>query len=227
MKHYTILIATLLSLAVQLQAQSNQLLSATDSNPRATKILDRISTDFESYKSMEAEFDLVISLPEQPDEVQKGKVIQQGDKYVVDLDQQAIYSDGTAVWLHLKKNNEVQINDPDLGDATDMLSPKDMMRIYESGDYVYDITDEPTIEGKKMTQIDFKPLDPDSEYFKISLLAEKINNKMAQMTVFSKDGSKYTLKINNIVGNKDYDAGIFRFDTSKYPDIYIEDLRID
>jgi len=208
-------------------AQGNQLLSAADNNPKATKILDKIRADFESYKSMEAEFDLVIALPEQPEEVQKGKVIQQGGKYLVDLDQQAIYSDGTAVWLHLKKNNEVQINDPDLGEGTDVLSPKDMMRIYESGDYAYDITGEQMIAGVKHTVIDFKPLDPDSEYFKITLLVDKANNKMAEMKVFSKDGSRYTLKINNIVGNKEYNEGIFTFDESKYPDIYIEDLRID
>lgn len=226
MKAITIILVTILS-ASALYSQSGQMLSSSDSDPKATKILDDIRRDFESFKSMEADFDLTIALPEQDPEIQKGKIIQQGDMFVLDLEEQAIYSNGEAMWLHIKKNNEVQINDADAGEGSDMLSPKDMMTIYESGDYVYFISDTPTIGAKKMTQIEFKPLDSDSEYFKIVLLAEKSTNKMAQMEVFSKDGSRYILKINNIVPNKAYDPSVFKFDTSKYPGIYIEDLRID
>ena len=226
MKAVFTLLVTILTMSGA-YAQGGQMLSAEDSDPKATVILDDIRKEFESFQSMEADFHLTIELPEQGEEVQKGKIIQQGDNYVVDLEQQAIYSNGEAIWLHVKKNNEVQINDADTGEDSDMLSPKDMMRIYESGDYVYFISDTPTVEGRKMNQIDFKPLDSDSEYFKIVLLADKSTNKMAQMHIFSKDGSKFKLKIDNIVANKAYEPAVFTFDQSKYPGIYIEDLRID
>lgn len=226
MKAITTILAAVLTIGV-LHGQRGQMLSAADNDPKATKILDKIRKEFESFKSMEADFNLTIALPEQDAEIQKGKIIQQGNMFVLDLDQQSIYSNGEAVWLHIKKNNEVQINDADDGEGTGMLSPKDMMTIYESGDYVYFISDRPIVDGKRMTQIDFKPLDSESEYFKIILLAEKSTNKMAQMEVFSKDGSRYVLEINNIVPNRDYDPSVFKFDETKYPGIYIEDLRID
>jgi len=207
--------------------QSAQMLSAADNDPEATKILNKIKAEYETFKSMEVDFTLTIKLPEQEPEVQKGFIKQQGDKFVLDIDQQSIYNNGEIIWLHVKKNNEVQINDADMGEESDMLSPKDMLTIYESGEFVYQITDYPVVGGKKMSQIDFKPLDRDSEYFKITLLANKKEGKMTEMTVFSKDGSRYILKINNIVPNIDYDPAIFTFDESKFPGIYIEDLRID
>lgn len=225
MKYIAILLLSIFSIA--LIAQSGQMLSTDENDPKAARILDKLSADFESFKSMEVDFNLTIQLPEQPEEVQKGKIIQQGENYVLHIDNQSIYSNGEAIWLHLKRNNEVQINDPDMGEETDMLSPKDMLRIYESGDFAYFLTESPMVEGKRMNKIEFKPLDSDSEYFKISLLVEKSANKMVEMKVFSKDGSRYILKINNIVPNKDYDPAIFAFDESKFPGIYIEDLRID
>lgn len=226
MKYVLSILLTFTLLSVG-KAQSGQMLSAADNDPKATKILSTIRAEYDSFKSMEADFDLTIELPEQEKEVQKGKVIQQGDKFFLDIDQQAIYNDGNYVWLHVKKNNEVQINDPDMGDDTELLSPTDMLTIYESGDYVYSITDSPVVGGKKMTQIDFKPLDRDSEYFKISLVVDKAQNKMHEMKVFSKDGSRFTLKINNIVTNRQYEPSTFTFDESKWPGIHIEDLRID
>jgi len=224
---YILTILLSISLFATGMGQSGQMLSAADNDPKATKILNKIKAEYESFTSMEVDFTLTIKLPEQEPEIQKGFIKQQGDLFVLDIDQQSIYNNGKAVWLHVKKNNEVQINDADMGEDTELLSPKDMLTIYESGEFVYQITDYPIVDGEKMTQIDFKPLDRDSEYFKITLLASKKDGKMSEMTVFSKDGSRYILKINNIVPNKDYDPAIFTFDESKFPGIYIEDLRID
>jgi outer membrane lipoprotein carrier protein len=89
------------------------------------------------------------------------------------------------------------------------------------------ITAEPLLDGKKVTQIEFKPLDRDSEYSKMVLYVDEKSKEMAQMKVFSKDGGRYTLKINDIVANKKYAMETFTFDESKFPGIHIEDLRID
>jgi len=44
---------------------------------------------------------------------------------MVDMTDRAITSNGDIIWLHIKKNNEVQINDADMDDdETNMLSPK-------------------------------------------------------------------------------------------------------
>lgn len=208
-------------------ASGQAMTSAEESDPAAKKILDKLKKEYDTYKSMEIDFNLVLELPGQEAETQKGIVIQQGEKYKLELDDRAIYSNGEYVWVHVKKNNEVQINDADMGDEENMLSPKDMLNLYESGEFVYAITAEPLIDGKKVTQIEFKPLDRDSEFSKMVLYVSKKSGKMAQMKVFSKDGGRYTLKINDIVSNRQYGQEVFKFDESKFPGIHIEDLRID
>lgn len=206
---------------------SQSMTSASESDPAAKKILDKLKAEYDTYKSMEVDFNLLMELPGQEAENQKGLVIQQDEMYKLELDERAIYSNGEYVWMHIKKNNELQINDADMDEETNMLSPKDMLSLYESGEYVYAIIAEPLLEGRKVTQIDFKPLDRDSEFSKMALYVDKASKKMAQMKVFSKDGSKYTLKINDITPNKKYDLSMFTFDESKFPGIHVEDLRID
>ncbi len=201
--------------------------SAADNDPTATKILDKLKKEYDSYSSMKVSFDLVMDFQDGEREIQKGSVIQQGKMFKMDIGERSIYSNGEYTWVHIKKNKEVQINDADMEEGTNMLSPKDMLSLYSTGKYVYAIIAEPLLDGKKVTQIDFKPLDKYSEFSKMSLYVDKITKKMAQMKVFSKDGSRYTLIIDDIVANKKYDLATFVFDESKFPDIHVEDLRID
>lgn len=201
--------------------------TAADNDPAAKKILDKLKAEYDSYESMEVKFELILELPQQETEIQNGLVIQQGKNYKLELDDRAIYSNGEYVWLHIKKNNEVQINDAEDDDEGSMMSPKDMLQLYESGKFAYAITAEPLLDGRKVTQIEFKPLDRDSEFSKMTLYVDKKTKKMSQMKVFSKDGGRYTLKINDITPNKKYSLDTFSFDESKFPGIHVEDLRID
>jgi outer membrane lipoprotein-sorting protein len=59
------------------------------------------------------------------------------------------------------------------------------------------------------------------------LTVDKKTNKMVYLRVFSRDGSRYTLKVNDIIANKKYDPGIFTFNPKVAPGVHIEDLRID
>jgi outer membrane lipoprotein-sorting protein len=221
-------ILTILFLALTSSVVIGQsMTSAADNDPAAKKILDKLKKEYDTYQSMEVDFDLILELPGQESETQKGLVIQQDEKFKLQLDDRSIYSDGEYVWLYVKKNNEVQINDADMGDEANMLSPKDMLKLYESGEFVYAITAEPLLDGKKVTQIEFKPLDRDSEFSKMTLYVSKKTSEMVQMKVFSKDGGRYTLKINDIAANGKYSPEVFRFDESLFPGVHIEDLRID
>jgi len=195
-------------------------------DPEARKILENLSKEYNSYSSMEVIFDLVLDLPEQKPETQKGKVIQMGEMYILDLQDQGIYCDGNYVWLHLRDNNEVQINDIDEDAEDSFLTPRDMMTIYESEDYEYAIVGKENKGNITLTNIEFKPTDPDSEYSKLRISVDRKKNRMSQMEVFSKDGSRYTLNIREILSNKTYLNSIFTFDASKYPGIHVEDLRL-
>lgn len=200
---------------------------ADDQNdPKAKKILDRLKADYENLKTCSMDFKLTIEIPEENAEIQEGSLLQKGDKYKVELKEQAIYCDGESIRVHLKNNNEVQINDMDFEDEN-MLSPKELMKLYESGEYIYMLSFVGNKDGISVQQIEFKPVDPDSEYSKMRMTIDKKEGTMRQMKVFSKDGSKFTMDIEDMVSNQSIDENAFVFDSSKFPGIHIEDLRID
>ncbi|MBK8349181.1 MAG: outer membrane lipoprotein carrier protein LolA [Saprospiraceae bacterium] len=225
MKQSIVFLILLMTLHIG-KAQST-MTSAKDNDPKAKTILDKLKKQYDTYKTMEVKFEMELELPSQPKEVQKGSVIQDGKKYQVKMKDQEIYADGKTVWIYLKKNKEVQITDVDDSATADFLSPKQMMTIYEKGEYVYAIVDERNASGMQMVDIEFKPLSKKTEYTKMRLTIDKKANKILSLRVFSRDGSKYTLKVSDILSNKKYDPAIFAFNAKAIPGVHIEDLRID
>jgi len=195
------------------------------SDPAAKKILDQMKSDFDGHQSTTIDFQLIIEIPEQAEEKQNGSIIQSDEKYQINLDQQSIYCDGTSVWIHLKENKEVQISDYDGEDSGELMSPKDIMKIYESGEYNYALMNELKEGGKSVKQIEFTPIDKDSEYFKMRMTIDSKSNQLKRVKVFAKDGSRFTMKVNSISYDKVYDASTFTFDASKHPGVHVEDLR--
>lgn len=197
------------------------------SDPEATKILDKLKKKYDSFSSMEADFTLEMKLSGQETETQKGKIVQSGEMYYLSLDDQEIYNNGTYVWIHMKSNKEVQLSEADFDEEGEIMSPKDMLRVYESNEYIYAITDERTENGSKVTDIEFKPLDRDSEYIKMRISINRKDNMMKKIAIFARDGSRYTVNLDNIESNKTYDDKIFAFDKAAWPGVHVEDLRID
>jgi outer membrane lipoprotein-sorting protein len=212
--------------ALQVSAQ-NTYTKASDSDPKAKVILDKLKATYNGYKSMEVKFDIDLELPNKPKVTQKGTIIQSGTKFQAKMTDQEVFSDGKTTWLYIKKNKEVQIMDAAEGASSAVMSPKQMMTLYEKGEYVYTIVEERTVGKDVWVDIEFKPLKKRSEYSKIRLTIDKKANKMVSLRVFSKDGSKYTLKVNSLTPNLKYDPAIFVFNTKSYPGIHIEDLRMD
>lgn len=199
------------------------------SDPEAKAILEKMRIKHEAYKSVAADFTLTIEIPEEDSEVQKGSIAQVGEKYRLDLEHQAIYSDGTSLWLFMKNSNEVQINDVDEfeEDEGELLSPQDLLRIYEKEDFIYHLINEDIENGVAIQQIEFKPTDRDSEYSKMRVTIDRKKTQILRIKAFSKDGSRYTMEVNKFMPNQKYTDADFIFDSSQYPDIFVEDLRIE
>lgn len=198
-----------------------------DSDPKAKQILDKLKKNYESYSSMEVNFEVTLEFPKQKPEVQKGSLIQYGDKYQVKMTDQEIYSDGKQIWVYLKKNKQVQILDPAAAEENDMFSPKQMLRLYETENFAYAITGQSKENGTEITDIEFKPLSAGSEYTKMRLKVNKTQMKLVSLIVFSREGSKYTIKVNSLITNKKYASDIFVFNPKAIKGVRIEDLRID
>ena len=195
-------------------------------DPEAKKVLDRIRKKYEGYKSFEAGFALTVEVPGQPKEVQNGTIGQQGEKFRLEMDQQTIASDGKTTWVYLKSNNEIQINDTDPNSDNGFLTPRDLLRRYEKGDFLYAITDKTTDKKRVLTQIEFKPKDKSSEYSKLRISIDEKAGTIDSIKAFAKDGSRYAFQVSRFTPNKAFGDGTFQLDPKRFPGAHVEDLRM-
>ncbi|MEO1258249.1 MAG: outer membrane lipoprotein carrier protein LolA [Bacteroidota bacterium] len=199
----------------------------SDSDPAAKAVLEKMRQKVESHESLKADFTLSIEFPEQPVNEQKGSLVQQGNKYRLDLDDRILVSDGESVWLYMAKNKEVQINDveEDVEPGT-ISSPQDLLKAYEWDNYIYVLVNEFSEKGRIIQQIEFKPTDRDSDYSKIRLTLDKKTSDVIRIKTFGKDGSRYTLTVDKISTNPTMSATTFTFTKQECPDCHFEDLRL-
>ena len=124
MKQWLSTLSVLMFFTVGITAQNNQYTNAGDSDPEAKAVLDKIRKKYDAYQSLEALFRLEIAFPEQGSETQSGTLARSGKKYRMELANYGAISDGTAVWILMHNNKEVQINDiPDPSTPASLLSP--------------------------------------------------------------------------------------------------------
>lgn len=224
MRKYILLFTLLSAFVPALLAQKTA--PPEKSDPAAKKVLDRVRKKYEAYKSVEAAFSLTIEITGQPNDVQKGTVGQEGDKFRLEMEQQVIASDGKTTWIYLKNNNEIQITDTDPDDESGFLTPKDLLNRYQKGDYLYAITDKVSQKGKVLTYIEFKPLSKSSEYSKLRVEIDEKAGSIESIKAFAKDGSRYTFKITKLTANKSFGSDHFKLKSSDYPGVHVEDLRM-
>ncbi len=226
MKQIIFLLA--LTFSIFATAQTNEFSTAKDSDPGATKVLEAMKNQYLGYNSVEAAFTLTIELPEEDAEIQKGTIQQQGDRYNLTMNDQHIVSDGKLLWYHQISSKLVQINnvDPD-EDSEELFSPQNFLKFYEDGKFVAAPITVAKEDGKAVRWIELKPVDTDSEYFKFRIALDIKKNDLQSIKAFSRDGSRYTLKIDQLTPNKKFTDKTFTFDAKDYPGVDVEDLRVD
>lgn len=208
-------------------SQTNTMTSKNDSDPKAKVILDKLKMQFDTYKTIQLNFEFQLELPGQPVEIQKGKLIQDGAKYAIVMKNQEIYANGKNTWFYLKNKNEVQVSDFVEGENDAFLSPKQMLALYQKGDYVYSIIEERKVGKTTFVDIEFKPLTKNADFTKLRLTVDKNSNSMVSLRAFSRDGSRYLLKMNSLIPNKIYGSETFVLNTKELKGVHIEDLRMD
>lgn len=209
-------------------AQENQFSTTADSDPASTTILKKLKVDYEKYSSLEADFSLIIEMPEEDPIVQNGNIRQKDDQYHLKMPGQNIISDGKSLWFHQIDNNLVQLNsiDPD-EESEEMFSPQNFMQFYENGKFIVAPITVAKEDNRMVRWIELKPVDTDSEYFKFRISLDVKKDDLLQVKAFGKDGARYTLKIKELTPNQTFDDKIFSFDSADFPGITVEDLRID
>lgn len=189
------------------------------SDPEAKKILKEVKSVIKEYDALKIEYELTLENGEE-EEIQVGTIIQKDNKYCVTNNGNVIINDNQTVWLYMKNQNEVQINDFEEEDELS-FSPNKIFNLDESEDeFFYAITD----QKGNLCKIEFKPLEKGSEIMKIRVEIDKAQRMIKSVKVFQTDGIKLNFKLNK-VSNYTINANTFSFIKSKYPGVKEVDLR--
>ena len=210
MRYLTLTLA-LIGLSVFANAQSSDLIPK---DPEAKKILDKLSAKTKTFSTITANFEFkLVNEAEGLNDTQSGSIILKNDKYIVDVGEQQIISNGTLVWAYLKDVKEVQISEVDVDDEESMLNPSTIFTMYETG-FKYVKADDNTIAGTSVNVIRMYPLDPSEKPFHTVILnVDKAKNQIHSIEIKSKDGNTFIYTIKDFIGNKEYADTKFEFKT--------------
>lgn len=210
-------------LAALILAMTNMVLAQQD--PKAKEILDAMSAKYKSISSFQADLSYTMTnKTEGIDESYKGKIAVKGDMYMLMMQDQEIYNDGTTIWTFLPNLDEPEVtidnNNPEAGDIT----PSSIFNIYQEG-YNYLYLNSANIGGKIYDIVDLIPIDKDAQYFKVRIEIGTKDRLLRTFTLFDREGSQYEYLITNFKSDVNLSDSYFRFDTSKLTEDQIIDIR--
>jgi outer membrane lipoprotein carrier protein len=197
--------------------------SFVNNDKAASQILDKVSKNYKSYKSIKASFKIkIFNKQDKSSQSEKGTLYVKGKKFRVEMDGQEIYCDGKTMWTYLKDANEVQISN--YNPKSSDINPSEIFTVYEKGFLSKFIG-----EGKKGSvvteQIELTPTDKKKPFFKVKLTIDKVAKKIMDMTVMNKNGVESLYEITSFSPNMKMDDTFFKFDKKSKPGVVEIDLR--
>ncbi|MEZ5045403.1 MAG: outer membrane lipoprotein carrier protein LolA [Chitinophagaceae bacterium] len=197
--------------------------SGFSQDAKAKKILDDVSKKVKLLKTLKANFTITIAGPKTKAQSKKGTVYMKGDKYRVSISGQEIFCDTKNVHTYMKETNEVQISSFDPNENS--FTPSKLFTNFYDKEYSYKFIGETKFNGKNVFVILLTPTNKAKQFSKIELMVDKASNIVAGGKLYEKNGNVYSYTINNYAANPAIQDAIFVFDSKKYPNVEVIDLR--
>ena len=211
------------SLLIFILLYANCAFCQQDSDARI--ILERVAEKTKSYKSIQADFELVIE--DRKENIQTfsgGQILLKGNKYKVESMGSIVYFDGKTIWTYTEEFDEVIINEPDSLDDHFISNPAKIFYWYNR-DFKYRYVGETLVNDRKMHEIDLYPRNLDQPYSRFKIFIDVDKDILSTIKVSGKDGIDYLISVKNYITNNELDDSIFTFDESKHKKAEIIDLR--
>jgi outer membrane lipoprotein-sorting protein len=202
--------------------------SKAQQGTRAEKILDQLAEKNKSYETIEADFNVKYKNLQGGQTVthEGGRIVMKGDKYKLKLNKSTIYFDGKTQWNYLREANEVNISEPVQDkEKQDIINhPNKLFELYKK-DFKYKYLEKTQENNKTYHTIDLYPKDLEKDYSRIRMLIESDDIQIHSAKIFGKDGSRYTIIIQNLKTNNEVPDSTFVFDKKAHPDVEVIDMR--
>ena len=197
-----------------------------EQDPKAKAILDDLSKTTKSYKTITAEYELVLlNKDKKQTDKQSGKIQVKGNKFKLEIPGNTIVCDGKTVWTHNKDAQEVTIKNFEANNE-DGLNPTNIFTMYETG-YKYKYEKEEKIGANTYHVINLYPtIKPEKKKFHtIKLFVDKTKKQVHEIKMLMKDGGTQTYEIKSLTPNTVLADNVFVFDTKSFKADQIVDER--
>jgi len=144
-------------------------------------------------------------------------LISKGDKYKLSFSGQDVISDGNTAWTYLKDANEVQIND--VIKDEDSFTPTNLLNTYN------DNYKAKLLQDKGNQQILELVPNLKKNFNKVKVTIEKARKVVSSISIYDKNGSVYTYKVNKFETDLPFSDNLFTFKVSDYPAVEVVDMR--
>ena len=197
--------------------------TADAQDAKAKSILDKAAKKMNSLKSLKANFSLSVkSASGKTAQSKKGNFFMKGNKYRVAMGDQEIICDGKTVWTYVKAANEVQVSNYNPSEAT--VSPTKLFTNFYDAEYSYKYAGSKSFAGKASDIIEMTPKSSSKQFKKVLLAIDK-SSVIAGGDVIEKNGNQYHYEVSGFSPNASVTDATFTFDTKKYPNVEVVDLR--
>ena len=199
-------------------------LHAQKSDPQAKKVLDAVSSKFQTFKTVQAGFTYKVeNAAGKALSTKTGNLFMKGSKYRVSFGGQEIYSDGKTVWSYDKGSNEVTVSNLDA--SSGMITPQKLFTNFYDKDFLSVLNGEKKVGAKTVQEIEMTPVDKSKAFHKIYLYVDKAAQTISSTKVLENGGNRYSYTVTNMKTNGALADGQFVFDKAKYPGVEVVDLR--
>lgn len=204
-----ILTSWILLLTIAISAQSDK---------KAQTILNEVSAQTKSYKTVRIEFTYQLENTAQKiNDSYKGVLVSKGDKYKLTISGQDVISDGKTVWTFLKDANEVQVNS--VGDNEEAITPTSLLTTYSQNFKAKLIKETPQQQIIELTPVQKK------NFNKVKVVINRTKKMVESLSIYDKNGSVYSYIVNKMDVNQNFYDTMFTFKAADHPGVEVIDMR--
>jgi outer membrane lipoprotein-sorting protein len=200
-------------------------LAFAQKDTKAKELLDKSSAAFTQSGDLSVSFTMNIKdVTNKVTESFDGQIRIKGNKFFIETPGRDIYFDGKTQWIHDKSYDEVNVSEPN-SQEIQMLNPASIFEMYKKGcNYKY-VGGKTDTKMQKVQEISLFPKDKKGDINRIDLQINETDNMPTLFHIFSKNDFENLIYINKYQTKLNLPDSLFVFDTKKYPETEIIDLR--
>lgn len=196
------------------------LLTHSQNNEGAKKLLDEVSTKMGAYKNMTITFSQSLineeaGILEGDEPPIRGVINLEGEKYNLNYLGNVFIFDGKTLYIINNEEKEVSINEGDLDEDSGFIYPSKLLTFYKDG-YNFEMGKTESNNGRKIQYVTLNPIDSNSEITKVELAIDYKSKHIYKLIQTGSNGAKTTFLITNFKSNQPLARSFFSFDAEKY-----------